>query len=47
MKFMRWIQIEKDVVVLHFEEVDGKVIPGKLTVLPVGVFRKLYQKEQK
>lgn len=43
---MRWIQIDKEVVVLFADERDGKVIPGKMTVLPVGVFRKLYQNEQ-
>lgn len=43
---MHWIQIEKDVVMLYADEVDGKVIPGKLTVLPVGVFKKLYQNEK-
>lgn len=46
MKIMRWIQIEKDVVVLYAEEKDGKVIPGRLTVLPVGVFEKLYKNKQ-
>ena len=39
---MRWIQIDREVVVLYSDEVDGKVIPQKMAVLPVGVFRKLY-----
>lgn len=39
---MRWIQIGREVVVLYSDEVDGKVIPGKMAVLPVGVFYKLY-----
>lgn len=43
---MRWIQIDNEVVMLYADEVDGKVIPGKLTVLPVGVFRKLQEKQQ-
>lgn len=43
---MRWIHIDKDVVVLYAEERNGKVVPGRLTVLPVGVFKKLYQNEQ-
>lgn len=43
---MRWILIDKDVVVLYAEERNGKVVPGRLTVLPVGVFKKLYQNEQ-
>lgn len=43
---MRWILIDKDVVVLYAEERNGKVVPGRLTVLPMGVFRKLYQNEQ-
>ena len=47
MNFMYWMQIEKDVVVLNVEEKDGKVVPGKLTVLPMGVFRKLYKNEEK
>jgi len=41
---MRWIQIDREVVVLYSDEVDGKVIPRKMAVLPVGVFRKLYNK---
>lgn len=44
---MSWIQIEKEVVLLFFDEKDGKVIPGKLSVLPVGVFNKLYPQEQR
>ena len=39
---MRWIQIDKEVVVLYAEERDGKIVPGRLTTLPVGVFKKLY-----
>ncbi|MBQ8959498.1 MAG: hypothetical protein IJ057_13530 [Bacteroidales bacterium] len=42
---MHWIQIDKEVVTLYSDEVDGKVIPRKLTVLPAGVFKKLYNKE--
>lgn len=41
---MRWIHIDKEVVVLFSNEVNGKVIPRKLMVLPIGVFRKLYNK---
>ena len=41
---MRWIQIDREVVVLYSDEVDGKVIPGKMAVLPVGVFKQLYNK---
>lgn len=41
---MRWIQIDRDVVVLYHDEVDGKVIPRKMSVLPVGVFKQLYNK---
>ncbi len=44
---MCWIQIEKEIVLLFVDEKDGKVIPGKLSVLPVGVFNKLYPKEQR
>lgn len=44
---MHWVQIEKEVVVLYSDEMDGKVLPGRLTVLPVGVFNKLYQNEQR
>ena len=43
---MRWMLIDTDVVVLYAEERNGKVVPGKLTVLPVGVFRQLYKNEQ-
>lgn len=38
------MQIGREVVVLYHDEVDGKVIPGKMAVLPVGVFHKLYNK---
>ena len=41
---MRWIQIDREVVVLYHDEVDGKVIPRKMAVLPVGVFKQLYNK---
>ena len=39
---MRWLQIDRDVVVLHYEEHDGKITPGRMSVLPVGVFKQLY-----
>ena len=42
---MHWVQIDRDVVVLYSDEVDGKVLPGRMTVLPVGVFNKLYNQQ--
>lgn len=41
---MHWIQIEREVLVLYSDEVGGKVIPRKMVVLPVGVFKQLYNK---
>lgn len=41
---MRWIRIDGDVVVLYHDEMDGKVVPGKMAVLPVGIFEQLYNK---
>lgn len=42
---MQWVQIDREVVVLYSEDVDGKVILGKMTVLPVGVFQKLQERQ--
>ena len=43
---MRWIVIDKEVVVLYADEADGKVTLGKLAVLPAGVFAKNFKNEQ-
>ena len=43
---MRWIVIGNEVVVLYFDEADGKVTLGKLAVLPAGVFAKNFKNEQ-
>jgi hypothetical protein len=38
---IRAIQIDRDVVVLKYQEQQGKVVLGPLRVLPVGVFQNL------
>ena len=43
---MRWVAIGREVVVLYHDEVDGKIVPGKMVVLPVGVFQKLKERQQ-
>ena len=41
---MRWLQIDGDVVVLQYEEHDGKITPGRLQVLPVGVWNNVLKR---
>jgi len=42
---MRWLQIGRDVVVLSYEEHDGKITPGRLQVLPVGVWNNILKRQ--
>lgn len=38
---MRAIQIDKDVLIMHWDEVDGKVCNLRCKSLPVGVYMNL------
>lgn len=42
----RWLQIGSDVVVLQYEERDGKIMPGRLQVLPVGVWNNILKRKK-
>lgn len=41
---MRWLQIDRDVVVLQYEEHNGKITPGRLQVMPVGVWMNILKR---
>ncbi len=42
----RWLQIGKEVVVLQYEERDGKIMPGRLQVMPVGVWNNILKRKR-
>ena len=41
---MRWLQIGNEVVVLQYKERDGKITPGHLHVMPVGVWNNILKR---
>ena len=41
---MRWLQIGNEVVVLQYKERDGKITPGYLQVMPVGVWNNILKR---
>ena len=43
---MRWLQIGNEVVVLHYEEHDGKIMNGRLQVMPVGVWNNILKRKR-
>ncbi len=43
----RWLQIGHEVVVLWYDEKDGKITPGPLRVVPIGVWNKLKERKDK
>ncbi len=43
---MRWLQIDREVVVLQYEEHDGKITPGNIQVLPVGVWNNILKRKR-
>lgn len=43
---MRWLQIDRDVVVLQYEEHDGKITPGRMSVVPVGVWNNILKQQR-
>ncbi len=43
---MRWLQIGKEVVALSYEEHDGKITPGRMSVVPVGVWNNILKQQR-
>ena len=42
----RWMQIGNEVVVLQYEEHEGKITPGHLQVMPVGVWNNILKRHK-
>lgn len=42
----KWLRIDREVVVLSYEEHDGKITPGRLQVLPVGIWNNILKQQR-
>ena len=43
---IRTVVIDKEVVALSYDEHNGKVTPGRLQVVPIGIWNKIYERRE-